>query len=78
MGGNTARIGTSLKEGLAPVVIGGFALNLGLNIILLLQIVIYWKATAASAKKGSAPQGKAAGKGTPAGKGKQTPNKKKD
>ncbi len=45
VGGNSARIATSLKEGLAMVVIGGFVLNLLLNIVLLLQIVWFWKAT---------------------------------
>ncbi len=48
--GNAARIATSLKEGLNGVVIIGFVLNLGLNLILLLQIVWYWKATVTAMK----------------------------
>jgi hypothetical protein len=50
-GGNLARIATSLKEGLALVVIGGFVLNLCLNAVLLLQILFFWKATSAALAK---------------------------
>ena len=50
VGGNSARIATSLKEGLAAVVVAGFGLNLALNIVLLLQILFYWRATAAALK----------------------------
>ena len=50
VGGNSARIATSLKEGLAAVVIAGFALNLALNIVLFLQILFFWSATAKALK----------------------------
>ncbi len=57
VGGNGARIATSLKEGLALVVIGGFVLNLAMNVVLLLQILVYWKATV-KAMKGAATKKK--------------------
>ncbi len=51
VGGNCARIATSLKEGLAMVVIGGFVLNAILNAVMLGQVLVYWKATSAVMKK---------------------------
>lgn len=58
VGGNVARLGTSLKEGLAPVVIYSFVLNGFLNGVLFLQVVWFWKATAAALKKGAATPAK--------------------
>ena len=43
VGANGARIVTSVREGLQFFVIVGFAISLALNVILLLQIVVYWR-----------------------------------
>ena len=60
VGGNAARIATSLKEGLAPVVIYSFVLNLVLNVTLFGQVLYYWRATAAVMKKVDGQGGKGA------------------
>ena len=65
VGGNVARLGTSIKEGLAPVVVYSFVLNGVLNILLFGQVLWYWKATAA-VLKGSSSTSKAAPKATAA------------
>lgn len=70
IGGNVARLGTSLREGLAPVVVYSFVLNGSLNLILFAQVLLYWRATDAAIKGGKV--GKAA-TSTPS-KGNKTPS----
>ena len=69
VGGNAARIATSLKEGLAPVVIYSFVLTLVLIVTLFGQVLSYWRATAAGVRKVDGQGGKG-GKGAT-----QTPKK---
>lgn len=81
IGGNGARIATSIREGLAPVVIYSFALNLLLNIVLFSQVLVYWKATTAALAKGSTAAGAATPKksqqaSTPASRKKNSSSKK--
>jgi hypothetical protein len=81
IGGNGARIATSVREGLAPVVVYSFVLNLCLNIVLFAQVLVYWKATNAALAKGSAAAGvatprKAQQASTPASKKKSSSAKK--
>lgn len=47
LAGSAARLGTSLSEGLAPVVVYGYVASNTLNAVVMAQILVYSRATAA-------------------------------